>query len=67
MVKVNAHGIQGYAARWVRNWLAGRRELVCINQSDTNWLSITSAVPQGNVFGPILVSQRELPEFCVCT
>ena len=25
MLKVNAHGIQGNAARWIRNWLAGRR------------------------------------------
>ena len=33
MVKVNAHGIQGDAARWIRNWLAGRRQRVCINQS----------------------------------
>ena len=26
MVKVNAHGIQGNAARWIRNWLAGRHQ-----------------------------------------
>ena len=26
MVKVNGHGIQGDAARWIRNWLAGRRQ-----------------------------------------
>ena len=25
-VKVMAHGIQGSAARWIRNWLAGRRK-----------------------------------------
>ena len=31
MLKVNAHGIQGDAARWIRNWLAGRRQRVCIN------------------------------------
>ena len=33
MLKVNAHGIQGDAARWIRNWLTGRRQRVCINQS----------------------------------
>ena len=33
MVTVNAHGIQGDAARWIRNWLACRRQRVCINQS----------------------------------
>ena len=28
MVEVNAHCIQGDAARWIRNWLAGRRQRV---------------------------------------
>ena len=54
MVKVNAHGIQGDAARWIRNWLAGRRQRVCINQSYSNWAPVTSGVPQGGVFGPLL-------------
>ena len=35
IVNVNAHGIQGDVARWIRNWLAGRRQRVCINQSYT--------------------------------
>ena len=30
MVKFNAHDIQGDAARWIRNWLAGRRQRICI-------------------------------------
>ena len=55
MVKVNAHGIQGDAARWIRNWLAGRRQRVCINQSYSNWASVTSGVPQGSVLGPLHV------------
>ena len=32
MVKVNADGIQCNAARWIRNWLAGRHQRVCINK-----------------------------------
>ena len=54
MVKVNAHGIQGDAARWIRNWLAGPRQRVCINQSYSNWAPVTSRVPQGSVLGPLL-------------
>ena len=54
MVKVNAHGIQGDAARWIRNWLAGRRQRVCINQSYSNWAPVTSGVPQGSVLGLLL-------------
>ena len=28
MVKFNAHGILGNAERWIRNWLAGRRQTI---------------------------------------
>ena len=54
MVKVDAHGIQGDAARWIRNWLAGLRQRVCINQSYSNWAPVTSGVPHGSVLGQLL-------------
>ena len=56
MVKVNEHGIQGDAAGQIRNWLAGHRQRVCINQSYSNWAPITSGVPQGSVLCPLLFS-----------
>ena len=54
MVKVNAHGIHGDAARWIRNWLAGRLQRVFINQSYSNWAPVTSGEPKGSVLGPLL-------------
>ena len=55
MVKVNAHGIQGDVARWIGNWLAGRRQRVYINQSYSNWAPVTSSVPRDSVLGPLFL------------
>ena len=44
VVKVMAHGIQGSAAQWIRNRLEGRRQRVCINQTFSSWLPLTSNI-----------------------
>ena len=54
LVKVISYGIQGNAAQWIWNWLAGQRHRVCINQTYHNWTPLTLGVPQGSVLGSLL-------------
>lgn len=46
---------KGDATKWIRNWLAGRRQLLFINRSYSNWAPVTSGVPQGGVSDTLLL------------
>ena len=52
--KLQAYGIKGDLLKWISNFLIGRQQEVILNGSSSQWIDVTSGVPQGSVFGPLL-------------
>ena len=48
------HGVQGKTLGWTEPFLAGRTQCVVLDGEASSELSLSSAVPQGSVLGPIL-------------
>ena len=65
LTKLHRHGISGTALRWFEGYLSNRQQRVVLEGTFSDWLPITSGVPQGSILGPLLflVFANDMPSY----
>ena len=54
LFKLECLVIKGSLLAWFRSYLSGRRHRVMIDDEASDFLPVTSGVPQGSIIGPLL-------------
>lgn len=64
LAKLQNFGITGPALEWIKSYLCDRHQRVVLKGTYSDWLPVTSGVPQGSILGPLLflVYANDMPD-----